>query len=47
MLVCGMERLVAEPLLKWDANSFGDLIFALGIPIVIKSLKGLHRAAAI
>ena len=49
LLVCGMERLgMAEAFAQMGCKTlFGDLIFALGIPIVIKSLKGLHRAAAI
>jgi hypothetical protein len=47
-LVCGMERLgMAESFSELGCNTiFGDFMFALDLPIPIKSLKGLHRVAA-
>ena len=48
LMVCGMERLgMAETFSQMGCKTlYGDLIFVLGIPFVIKSLKGLHRIAA-
>ncbi len=49
LIVCGMERLgMAEAFCEMGCDTlYGDLIFALGVPYVIKSLKGLHRIAAL
>lgn len=48
LLVCGMERLgMAESFAQMGCKTlYGDLIFVLGVPFVIKSLKSLHRLAA-
>jgi len=48
-LVCGMDRFgMAETFEKFECDlTLGDLIFALGIPIPLKSLKGLNVAATL
>jgi hypothetical protein len=48
LMVCGMERLgMAETFSQMGCRTlYGDLIFVLGIPFVIKSLKSLHSVAA-
>lgn len=47
LLVCGVDRFgMAEALVESGANTtFGDLIFGLDIPIPLKSLESLARAA--
>ncbi len=49
LMVCAVDRFgMAESL--WEAGAtmiFGDLIFALGIPIGISSIKSLHRLARV
>ncbi|NLJ40674.1 MAG: quinate 5-dehydrogenase [Clostridiales bacterium] len=49
LLVSGVDRFgMAESLESFGAKvTYGDLMFALGVQIPIKSLKGLHRVAAI
>ncbi len=49
LLVCGMDRFgMAETFEKFECDlTLGDLIFALGIPIPLKSLKGLNVAATL
>ncbi|MCL4423939.1 MAG: quinate 5-dehydrogenase [Firmicutes bacterium] len=49
LLVSGMDRFgMAEALVKAGADvTFGDLIFALGVPIALKTLSGLDRLARI
>lgn len=49
LLVCGMERLgMAESFAQMGCKTlYGDLLFVLGIPYAIKSLKSLHRLAAV
>jgi hypothetical protein len=48
-MVCGMERLgMAETFSQLGCNTvFGDFMFALDLPIPIRTLKGLHRVAAL
>ncbi len=48
-LVCGMERLgLAETFPEMGCQMvYGDIMFALGLPIPIRSIKTLHRAAAL
>lgn len=49
MMVCGVDRLgmaeVLNELSDKDKIIFGDLIYSIGIPIPIRSLKGLERLA--
>ena len=47
LLVCGVDRFgMAEALVESGANvTFGDLIFGLNIPLPLKSLETLARAA--
>jgi hypothetical protein len=47
-MVCGMERLgMAETFSQMGCNTiYGDFMFALDLPIPIRTLKGLHRVAA-
>mgnify|MGYP000923228779 CR=1 FL=1 len=50
LMVCGVDRLgMAQVLseLSDDNIVFGDLIYGLGIPIRIRSLKGLERIARV
>ncbi|HHU68860.1 MAG TPA: quinate 5-dehydrogenase [Thermoanaerobacterales bacterium] len=49
LLVCGMDRFgMAETFEKYKCDlTLGDVIFALGIPIPLKSLKGLNVAATL
>jgi len=49
LLVCGVDRFgMAEALENAGAQvTYGDLIFGLGLPIPLKSLKTLERAAKI
>lgn len=49
LLVCGVDRFgMAEALVESGANvSFGDLVFGLNIPLIIKSLNSLAKAARI
>lgn len=49
LMVCGMERLgMAESFYKMGSKMiYGDFMFVLGLPIPIRTLKGLHRVAAI
>lgn len=49
LLVCGMDRFgMAESLAKFESDLvLGDFIFALGIPIPLKSLRALGNAAAV
>lgn len=49
LLVSGMDRFgMAEALVKAGADvTFGDLIFALGVPIPLKSLTALDRLARV
>lgn len=48
-LVCGMERLgMAEAFPEMGSRMiYGDIMFALGLPVPIRKLKGLHGAAAL
>lgn len=47
LLVCGVDRFgMAKALEKYGGKvTYGDLIFGLGLPIPLKSLKKLERAA--
>jgi len=49
LLVCGVDRFgMAEALVESGANvSFGDLVFGLNLPLIIKSLDTLAKAARI
>jgi hypothetical protein len=49
LVVCGMERLgMAEGFDQEGCDTlYGDIMFALGIPYAFKTLKGLHRFAAV
>lgn len=49
LLVCGVDRFgMAEALVESGANvSFGDLVFGLNVPLIIKSLDSLAKAARI
>ena len=49
LLVSGMDRFgMAEAFTDMGCSMiFGDIIFALGLPIPIHSLKNLHRLAAV
>jgi hypothetical protein len=49
LLVSGMDRFgMAEAFTEMGCNTiFGDVIFALGLPVPIYSLKNLHRLAAV
>lgn len=49
LLTCGMDRFgMAEALVDLKAEVvYGDLMFALGVPGALHSLKALHRVAAI
>ncbi|PKM89081.1 MAG: quinate 5-dehydrogenase [Firmicutes bacterium HGW-Firmicutes-12] len=49
LLVCGVDRFgMAEALVEAGSNvSFGDLVFGLNIPILIRSLETLARVANI
>ena len=49
LLVCAMDRFgMAETFEKFECDlTLGDLIFALGVPIPLKSLKGLNVAASL
>src|SRR5690554_6401058 len=48
-MVCGMERLgMAEAFSRLGSSMvYGDIMFAVGISIPIKTLKGLHRIATL
>jgi hypothetical protein len=49
LLVCAIDRFgMAETFCKYGSQMvFGDIMFALGLPIPIRKLKNLHRLAAI
>lgn len=49
LLVCGVDRFgMAEALVEAGANvSFGDLVFGLNLPVMIKSLATLAKAARV
>ncbi|MDS1030977.1 quinate 5-dehydrogenase [Bacillota bacterium LX-D] len=49
LMVCGVDRFgMAEALSKYGAKlTCGDLIFAIGLPVPIRSLKNLQRVARI
>lgn len=49
LLVCGVDRFgMAEALVESGANvSFGDLVFGLNLPLIIKSLDTLAKVASV
>ena len=49
LMVCGMERLgMAETFSQMGCKTiYGDVMFVLGLPFAIRTLKGLHRTASV